>query len=211
MDFDLIEQALWSKAGFGKGTTKPRITQQPTDITAQSGGSATVSLAATGATGYQWYKKGPSDADFSSVSGATSEAYTHTAAYAEDGTAYKCTATDGTTTATSETVTMTVIPKVLTITTQPTNATGEAEEEVTFTIAATGETPSYQWKSRDKDSTDDWADSTESGNATDTLTLEITEANLALEFCCVVTDVDSNTVTSDIVYLIEEEPEDVDE
>ena len=203
----MLKEILWQKAGFGQGIVKPRIIRQPKSITALSGRTATVSIDATGASSYQWYEKGPSDADFSAVSGATSATYTHTAAYAEDGTQYKCAVTDGNSTATSDAVRMTVIPKELTITTQPVNAEGETGAEVTFSVAADGETPGYQWKSREKDSAGEWSDSAESGNATDTLTLEITEENLLLEFCCVVTDVDGNTVTSDIVYLIKEEPE----
>lgn len=66
----------------------PVITTQPTNQTVNEGGTLTLSIVATGATGYQW-KKGADN-----ISGATSATYTkENATTADDAGTYTCVVT----------------------------------------------------------------------------------------------------------------------
>ncbi|WBF69677.1 tail protein [Shigella phage SFPB] len=68
--------------------TPPVITQQPTDQTVNEGGTLTLSVVATGATGYQWKKD---DVDIPSATSATYEK-TPTSKADDEGT-YSCVVT----------------------------------------------------------------------------------------------------------------------
>ena len=86
------------------------------------------------------------------------------------------------------------------ITTQPESYAGQIGDEVTFTVVATGSSLTYQWQySSDGGMT--WRNSTLSGNNTDTLTTELTEARTAYKFRCVITDGDGNSIASDAVAM----------
>lgn len=81
----------------------PVITTQPTNQTVSEGGTLTLSIVATGATGYQW-KKGTSN-----ISGATSATYTKSDVVPADAGSYTCVVTGaGGATVTSDVATIVV-------------------------------------------------------------------------------------------------------
>jgi len=125
--------------------TAPSITVQPQNQSVNSGMTATFSMAATGnpAPTYQWQKNGVN------VVGATATSYTTPATtIADNGTQFKCIATNSQGTATTNTVTLTVVvPAAPNITTQPTNQTINVGQTASFSVVANGTSPlSYQWQ-----------------------------------------------------------------
>ncbi|URY12735.1 hypothetical protein [Shigella phage ESh22] len=117
----------------------PAITTQPTNQTVNEGGTLTLTVVATNATGYQW-KKGASN-----ISGATSATYTKTNVTPADAGSYTCVVTgDGGTTVTSNAATVTVNALPV-ITQQPANQEITEGDTLTLDIVATGAT-GYQWK-----------------------------------------------------------------
>ncbi len=136
--------------------TPPAFTSQPTASTVCGASSPSFSVAATGAgLGYQWQvtTSGGCAGVWNNVnnggvySGATTATLTITpTSVAMNGYAYRCVAS-GTCSpsATSNCVILTVNTPVA-ITAQPANSTICAGSNTSFTTAASGTTPSYQWQ-----------------------------------------------------------------
>lgn len=117
----------------------PAITQQPTDQTVNEGGTLTLSILATNATGYQW-KKGGED-----ISSATSATYTKQSVLPSDAGSYTCVVSgEGGTSVTSDAATVTVNALPV-ITEQPSSQTINEGGNINLSVAATGAT-GYQWK-----------------------------------------------------------------
>lgn len=119
--------------------TPPSITQQPTNQTVNEGGTLTLSVVASNATGYQWKKDGED------ISSATSATYTKQSVAPSDAGSYTCVVSgDGGTSATSDAATVTVNALPV-ITQQPSNQTINEGGNINLAVTATGAT-GYQWK-----------------------------------------------------------------
>lgn len=117
----------------------PAITQQPTNQTVNEGGTLTLSVIATNATGYQWKKDGED------IPSATSATYTKQSVAPSDAGSYTCVVSgEGGTSITSDAATVTVNALPV-ITQQPTNQEITEGETLTLNVVATGAT-GYQWK-----------------------------------------------------------------
>ena len=117
----------------------PAITQQPTNQTVNEGGTLTLSVVATNATGYQW-KKGGED-----ITSATSATYTKQSVVPSDAGSYTCVVSgEAGTSVTSDAATVTVNALPV-ITQQPANQEITEGETLTLNVVATGAT-GYQWK-----------------------------------------------------------------
>lgn len=117
----------------------PSITQQPTNQTVNEGGTLTLSVIATNATGYQW-KKGGED-----ITSATSATYTKQSVAPSDAGSYTCVVSgEGGTSVTSDAATVTVNALPV-ITKQPSNQTINEGGNINLAVTATGAT-GYQWK-----------------------------------------------------------------
>lgn len=117
----------------------PAITQQPTGQTVNEGGTLTLSILATNATGYQWKKDGE---DIPSVNSAT---YTKQSVAPSDAGSYTCVVSgEGGTSVTSDAATVTVNALPV-ITKQPSNQTINEGGNINLAVTATGAT-GYQWK-----------------------------------------------------------------
>lgn len=117
----------------------PAITQQPTGQTVNEGGTLTLSILATNATGYQWKKDGE---DIPSANSAT---YTKQSVAPSDAGAYTCVVSgEGGTSVTSDAATVTVNALPV-ITKQPSNQTINEGGNINLAVTATGAT-GYQWK-----------------------------------------------------------------
>lgn len=116
----------------------PVITQQPSSQTINEGGSISLEVTATGATGYQWKKDG------SDIPSATNATYSKSGALPVDAGSYTCVVTGagGSVTSSPATVTVNALPV---ITQQPTNQEITEGETLTLNVVATGAT-GYQWK-----------------------------------------------------------------
>jgi hypothetical protein len=124
----------------------PSITQHPADQSANVGGTATFTVAATGTSplSYQWQKNN------SNISGATSTSYTTPAvSLSDNGATYRCVVTNNYGNATSNSATLTVTsgntpPNV---TSNPVDQTVQAGATASFAVSATGTSPlAYQWQ-----------------------------------------------------------------
>ena len=160
----------------------PVITQQPSSQTINEGGSISLEVTATGATGYQWKKDG------SDIPSATNATYSKSGALPADAGSYTCVVTGagGSVTSSPATVTVNALPV---ITQQPTNQEINEGETLTLNVSATGAT-GYQWKKGDEDILD---------ATTATYTKEGATAADAGSYTCVVTgaggSVTSNAAT----------------
>lgn len=117
----------------------PAITQQPTNQTVNEGGTLTLSVVASNATGYQWKKDGED------ISSATSATYTKQSVVPSDAGSYTCVVSgEGGTSVTSDAATVTVNALPV-ITKQPSNQTINEGGNISLAVTATGVT-GYQWK-----------------------------------------------------------------
>lgn len=122
----------------------PVITQQPSSQTINEGGNISLSVTATGATGYQWKK------DNVNIPSATGATYTKAKASPADAGSYTCVVTGaGGTTVTSNAATVTVNALPV-ITQQPANQEITEGDTLTLNVVATGAT-GYQWKKGEED------------------------------------------------------------
>ena len=128
---------------------KPVITTQPASKTVNEGTTAKFTVAATGATSYQWqYRTGSTGTwNTCTLTGAKTATLTVPATMARNGYQYRCQVTNAGGTTISNAATLTVkstTPKPV-ITTQPTSKTVSVGTMAVFAVVATGAT-SYQWQ-----------------------------------------------------------------
>lgn len=126
----------------GTTTSPPSFTTQPQSASANIGGSATFTAAASGspAPTYQWYFGG------SALSGQTASTLTLSNIQTTDAGSYTVLATNSAGTATSNTATLSVLTAP-SITTQPQSTTASVGGSVTLSVVAAGTAPlTYQWK-----------------------------------------------------------------
>lgn len=122
----------------------PSITQQPTNQTVNEGGTLTLSVIATNATGYQWKKDG------SDIPSATNATYSKSGVLPADAGSYTCVVSgEAGTSVTSDAATVTVNALPV-ITQQPSDQTINEGETLTLNVVATGAT-GYQWKKGEED------------------------------------------------------------
>jgi mono/diheme cytochrome c family protein len=121
----------------------PVITMQPASTSVAQGGTATFTIAASGATSYQWIR-GNTD----TLAGSVSSTLTlPSVAQNLDGTTYKCVVRNATGAVVSTAATLEVIPQNLfpTILMQPLSTSALPSRSATFTVAASGPNLGYQW------------------------------------------------------------------
>ena len=136
-----------SSAKLSVSVKPAAITTQPANITIADGASATFSVVAMGTApiAYQWSK------NRAPVSGATTSSYTFgPATIADSGTLFSVTVSNSAATVTSTAAKVTVTAAAPTITKQPSDATQFIGEQATFSVAADGTSPSYQWLKNSK-------------------------------------------------------------
>ena len=127
----------------------PAITTQPVAVTTCTGNPATFSVTATGSNlSYQWQSAASCAGVFTNIAGATSSTYVIASpTTAMSGTAYHVVITGVCVPASvvSNCVVLTVNTPV-SVTTQPVSVATCAGTNATFTVAAAGTSPTYQWQ-----------------------------------------------------------------
>ncbi len=128
--------------------TIPNITTNPTSTTIASGGTANLTIVATGTSPtFQWYI-GNAGTTTNPISGATGATYRTPALTATTSYWVRATNSAGSDNSTAATITVTPPPPVVTIpniTGNPASATIQSGTTATLSITATGTTPSFQW------------------------------------------------------------------
>ncbi|MCC6230414.1 MAG: immunoglobulin domain-containing protein [Phycisphaerales bacterium] len=129
---------LYQLSLTGTGCAGPSITGQPSNLTRCTGTSATFTVTATGATGYQWRK------NTTNIGGATSSSYTIPSVAAGDAGSYDCVVSNACSSVTSNAASLTV-NTTANITGHPSNQTKCVGQSASFSVTATGAT-GYQWR-----------------------------------------------------------------
>ncbi|MBQ8974719.1 MAG: immunoglobulin domain-containing protein, partial [Oscillospiraceae bacterium] len=184
------------------------ITEQPENVSAKVGQSATFSVVASGEDlTYQWKYQTPTGTKWTKVGTSIPSAVTAnlvmTAAEKYDGYKYRCVITDAdgqSVTSDYATLTVQAAASALKITKHPADAFGEKGDKVTFSVTAEGDGLTYQWQhSTDNGST--WSNSGYTGNKTAEETVAVNADNAKRLFRCVVKDSSGDTVTSNVAKL----------
>ncbi len=123
----------------------PTITLQPVSQAVCQGNPVTFTVAATGATNYQWQKSTDGGATWNNIAGATATSYTIASVILSDAAQYRCVVSGqcGAVNSTAVTLTVNTAPS---ITSQPASNTLCAGSNNTFSITATGTGITYQWE-----------------------------------------------------------------
>ena len=195
---DTLLYAIWEDNGVG-----PKITKQPTDTAVVVGSTAKFTVTATGTATlkYQWQSRKDSSSTWtnSSQPGAKTATLSVTTTAGLHGWQFRCVVTDGNgKPKASEYATLTVKPA---FTKQPANTTVTVGSTAKFTVKVSGKGPmKYQWQSR-KDSSSTWANSSQPGAKTATLSVTTTPGLHGWQFRCVVTDANGVPNTSNPATL----------
>ena len=124
----------------------PTIVVQPTARVVALGSNATFSVTAAGSSLVYLWSKGPTAlSNGGRISGASSSALTISAVIDADAGFYSCLITNSGGSTNTSSVALTVIDPP-TITTQPVSQGANIGNTVGFHVAATGTSPTYQWK-----------------------------------------------------------------
>ncbi len=127
--------------------TAPSITTHPQSKTVTAGDGVTFSVSASGTAplSYQWRKGG------ASISGATNSSYSISSTQTGDAGSYSVVVSNSVGSATSNSASLTVNPPspLPRITGQPQSRTVDVGASVTFSVATSGPSLSYQWKKDD--------------------------------------------------------------
>lgn len=179
-------QTLTSQAATLSVISAPvlSITTQPKAQTVTAPAPATFSVVATGSNlTYQWQKNGVN------ISGATASSYTTPATVSGDnGATFRVVVGSGTQSLTSQPAALTVVSNTLGITTQPKSLTVAAPDGATFSVVASGNNLSYQWR---KNGT------AISGATTSSYTVAATDLHETSAMYSVVVSSGTNSVTSE--------------
>lgn len=200
--FDPMVGSAYTSAQVYADTGALQITSQPKNTSVTSGETATFTVTATG-TGtlsYQWQSRKDSSASWvnSGQSGAKTKKLSVATNAGLSGWQFRCIVKDGNGQAISNTVKLTVTPK---ITSQPANTSVTAGSTAKFSITVNGKAPlSYQWQSR-KDASSSWTNSGQNGARTATLSVSTNAGLNGWQFRCIITDANGETVTSNTVKL----------
>ena len=191
-----------------------QITAQPSNATANEGGTANFAVTTSASSGtptYQWERSDDGGSNYSPIAGGTSATYTTpTLVFANDNLDRYRTVVrlfGAQSTITSSHGELTVL-RVISIQTQP-NSTAVIEGgTATFTIVAsiTSDTISYQWQ-KSTDSGANWSNINGANSASYTTPATVYPTTPSEQFRCVLTNSNATTLTSSAATLTVNESE----
>lgn len=175
----------------------PHIISQPVSVTVDEGQEAIVTVEALGNDlTYEWYYKDVNTNEFSK-STLTSKSYIAEMNEARDGRQVYCVIKNAKgNTATTDTVTIAMTPK-LQIITQPVDAAVAEGQLAVVTLEVLGENLTYEWYYKDTTSNS----FSKSSLVGESYVAEMNQARSGRQIYCVVTDGKGATVTSDTVEI----------
>jgi len=125
----------------------PQITSEPEDASVTAPQTATFTVTASGTSpSYQWQKSG------TNITGAQSSSYTTPATTVTDnGATFRCIVRNGAGADTSRSATLSVTLIAPQISSDPKDVAVEAGNSASFSVTASGATPSFQWQRNGSD------------------------------------------------------------
>ena len=174
------------------------IVEQPEDYEGPAGEYALFTVEAEGeGLTYQWQVFKNDAWKNTTLTGNNSDTLKVEILTSRDGMQFRCIVKDANgNQEITETATLSVMP--FSITSEPEDYEGPVGEIATFKVETDGEDLKYQWQVYKNEA---WKNTSMTGNNTDTLEVEITEARDGMKFRCVIT-ADGYTVVSDEVAII---------
>lgn len=137
-----VSSFVYSAAAKLTVNTTPVVSTQPVDKTICAGANVAFTVAATGATSYQW-QQSTDGTTFTNIDGASSASLSFAGTMAQHNYKYRCQIINSCGTSISNVVTLTVVNAA--ITSSPVNITRCAGERADFVVTAIGAT-AYQWQ-----------------------------------------------------------------
>ena len=186
----------------------PQIVTQPVNFTGNIGDTASFAVEAVGdGLTYQWkYRsKGKTAWTNASVTGAKTASMRAEMTDTRVKLEYCCFITDSHGQTVQSDIVCMEKKASFEIVTQPVNCEGKIGSEAVFSVEATGDGLTYQWKFRKKGATG-WSNASMNGSKTATMNGEIIAARLNYEYCCVITDASGATCRTDVVCMLKAEP-----
>ena len=181
---------------------KPKITKQPTAVTAAEGETASFTVKASGeGLSYQWQYKTATGTTWGKATAEGNKTATLKvpATASRNGYSYRCVITNSLGSVTSKAVTLTVQSGPV-ITTQPTDKTVKLGEKASFSVTATGTDLSYLWYYKTP-SGSTFVKTTSASGKTATYSVTTQAKHNGYQYYCLITDGSGNTATSDVVTL----------
>jgi len=182
------------------GKNELRILTQPVSVGVPEGATATVSFKAAGdELTYEWYYKSVGMSDFAKTTAFTGNTYSVAMTAARDGRQIFCIVTDksGNTLAT-DTVTISIKPTELKITSQPDSVAVKEGDTARVFIKAQGDGLTYEWYYKSVGATKFSKTTAFTGTS---YSVEMNASRDGRQLYCVVTDRYGNKVTSDTVTI----------
>ena len=180
----------------------PHITAQPVDYVGLVGDTAVFTVAAEGeGLSYQWYYYDRNEDAWMKASNGTSAVLNVEFKAHRNNQEYRCEITNGEgCTVVTDSVQIIAAEVDLAIISQPVSYEGAVNDEVTFTLEATGNGLVYQWYFSD-DNGETWQQSGTPGFNTNSLQPILRAYRDGYRYKCEITDIFGNTVTSDTVSV----------
>ena len=190
------------------------ITAQPSNVTANEGGTANFAITTSTSSGtptYQWERSDDGGSNYAAVGGATSASYTTpTLVYANDGDdRYRCVASlVGAAADITSTFAVLTVLRVISIGTQPQSQAVIEGGTATFNIIAsiTSDVISYQWQ-KSTDGGNNWSAIAGANTSSYTTPATTYPPSPSDQFRCVLTNAAATTVTSSAATLTVNESE----
>ena len=190
------------------------ITADPSNATANEGGTATFTVTASTSSGtptYQWERSDDGGSNYAPVGGATSASYTTpTLVYADDADdRYRCVVSlVGAAASETSTFALLTVLRVISISTQPQSQAVIEGGTATFNIVAsiTSDTISYQWQ-KSTNSGVNFSAIAGANSATYTTPVTTYPTTPSEQFRCVLSNAAATSVTSDAATLTVNESE----
>lgn len=185
------------------GTSAPTfaITTHPSNYTGAVGSTASFKVTAQGSgLKYQWQTYSSGKWVNSSLSGYNTSTLSVPVIVSRNGYKFRCVVTDSNnrTIISNEATLSVTAPAALSITSQPTNYTGNIGSTATFKVTAQGTGLKYRWQTY---SNGKWVNSSLTGYNTASLSVPIIASRNGYKFRCVITDAANRTATSNAVTL----------
>ena len=207
-----------TRCGYTEAVGGPQIVSQPSDYVGMVGDTATFTVVAEGeGLKYQWYYYDTAASEWKKSGSGTSATLSVEFKSYRNNQEYRCeiTDSDGNSVTTN---TVKLIAKVvdLVIVTQPVDYVGSVNDNLSFTVVATGNGLTYKWFYSD-DAGATWKKSGTPGFDTATLLPILRAYRDGYQYYCQITDIFGNTVNSAVVsatvksspVTITQQPEDV--